>query len=357
MKIIDRYLATTILHSIGIVLFAAIGLEFFIMMVAELHDIGHNNYSVGSALCYVVLNLPEQIYQIFPMAGLIGMLMGLGLLANHSELIVLRQAGLSFIAITWRTFKTLIALIILLALVGEVIAPKASAFANQFKNEHLHGNESSDEILSRNVWIKDQNSFLHIHEIDKNQVLHNISWYEFDAKQQLKQISLAETGYYQHRLWHVTNVNSTIYGNNHINTTQVATAVWPFSLAPEVLRSSVQNPSDLSLRELEAALRFHQGAHTANEPLQLAFWKRLFQPIASLVMMLLAIPFIFGPLRSVSQSLRLVAGIAAGFSFYYCNQLLSPIVLLLQLPPILGAGLPCLLFGIVGLIMLVYQRR
>lgn len=355
MKLIDRYLATTVLHSIGIVLLAAMGLEFFIMIVAELHDIGHHAYGIGQALLYVVLNMPEQLYQIFPMAGLIGMLMGLGLLANHSELIVMRQAGLSFINITWRTFKTLIVLIVLLAIMGEVIAPKASNFSEAYKNKYLHGN--NEQSIGNDVWIKDQNSYLHIGTIDQHHILHNLSWFAFDAQQQLKQFSTADSGRYLQGQWHVTHVNRTTLDQDRVTTQHVDQAVWPFNLAPDVLKNSIQKPSNLSLRELNESLRFHRNAHTVNEPLQLAFWKRVFQPLASLVMMLLAIPFIFGPLRSVSQSLRLVAGIAAGFGFYYCNQLLSPVVLILQLPAILGASLPSLLFGIVGVLMLTYQRR
>lgn len=356
MKLIDRYLATTVLHSIGIVLLAAMGLEFFIMIVAELHDIGHHAYGITQALFYVILNMPEQLYQIFPMAGLIGMLMGLGLLANHSELIVMRQAGLSFLNISWRTFKTLIALIIVLAIMGEVIAPKASNFSEAYKNKYLHDGTEEQNIGS-DVWIKDQNSYLHIGAIDQQHTLHNLSWYAFDSQQQLTQFSTASTGQYQDGQWHVSHVDSTVLGADHMTTQHSDQAIWPFNLGPDVLKNSVQKPSNLSLRELNASLRFHRDAHTANEPLQLAFWKRVFQPLASLVMMLLAIPFIFGPLRSVSQSLRLVAGIAAGFGFYYCNQLLSPVVLLLQLPAILGASLPSLLFGIVGVLMLTYQRR
>ncbi len=357
MKIIDRYLATTILHSIGIVLFAAVGLEFFILMVAELRDIGQCTYGVTQALVFVLLNLPEQLYQIFPMAGLIGMLMGLGVLANHSELIVLRQAGLSFLAITWRTFKTLICLVVLLALMGELIAPKATFYANQYKNDHIHSNTHDIGNYSDDVWIKDQQNYLHIGQIDQQQILHHISWYAFNDQQQLNQFSTAETGQYQNGAWQVNNVHGTRINLKHITTFSAKQATWPFNLKPEVLRNSVQKPSSLSLRELNASLRFHQKAKTTNEPLQLAFWKRIFQPLASLVMMLLAIPFIFGPLRSVSQSLRLVTGIAAGFSFYYCNQLLSPVVLLLQLPAFLGASLPCLLFGLLGLFMLMHQKR
>lgn len=357
MKIIDRYLASTLLHAIGIVIFAAIGLEFFIMMVAELRDIGHNTYGITQALVYVTLNLPEQLYQIFPMAGLIGMLMGLGVLANHSELIVLRQAGLSFIAITWRAFKTLICLIILLALIGELIAPKASAAAQHYKDQHTHGFQDNSGDESNDVWIKDQHNFLHIGQIDRDQVLHHITWYQFTPTLQLQQFSVAESGRYQQGAWQVQHIQTTIVGAKQVKTQVIDHATWPFNLAPEVLKNSVQKPSSLSLRELNVSLRFHQKANTTNEPLQLAFWKRVFQPFASLVMMLLAVPFIFGPLRSVSQSLRLVTGIAAGFGFYYCNQLLSPVVLLLQLPAFLGASLPILLFGIIGLLMLIYQKR
>src|SRR5664279_4005841 len=95
MNIIDRYIGKTILQTILIVLFAVSGIQLFVMMIAELGDIGHNHYTTLSAFFYVPLNLPDELYSFFPMIGLIGILMGFGVLANHSELIVLQSSGMS----------------------------------------------------------------------------------------------------------------------------------------------------------------------------------------------------------------------------------------------------------------------
>ncbi len=85
---------------------------------------------------------------------------------------------------------------------------------------------------------------------------------------------------------------------------------------------------------------------------QLSYWQRVLQPLASLVMMFLAIPFVFGPLRSVTTSLRLLMGIIVGFAFYITNQLFPPLSQVLNFPPYLAAVLPILIFAGFGVFLL-----
>lgn len=351
MKIIDRYLGQTIFQTISIVMLALIGLELFILLIGELGDIGRGNYSVLSAFFYVILTLPQEIYTLFPMAGLLGMLMGLGLLANHSELIILQGAGLSPLQIALKTLKTILLLIIAITILGEFIAPYTNYTAQEFKSQKMHpGSQESD--LGRDIWLRVNNNYLHVTRIDKQRILHGITLFQFNSSGELLRISRADTVIFENHQWRAANVDTTLMKGDRTASEHKATLSWPFNVSPELVQNTIQEPNQLSLSQLQRTMNYHHHIQNSSNAVQLAFWRRLMQPLASLVMMLLAIPFIFGPLRHANHSFRLVAGIAIGFLFYYSNQFFGPFTLLLHWPAFVGAILPTIIFAVVGLLLL-----
>lgn len=356
MNLIDRYLGKTILSAILMVLFVIAGIEVFIMLIPELRNIGHNHYTVLSALIYVLLNLPDQIYQLFPMIGLLGMLMAFGLLANHSELVILQAAGLSPVKITFSALKTVIILLLLMSFVGEVIAPKTNVIANNYKDK-LMKSSNDPTVVAYDLWLHMTNDYLHIHEMTSQNILRGISWYHFDNENNLLQANIAEGAVYQNGQWIADHIQQTTFNPESITTHTQTQAPWPLSIPPYLLLDSTQSPNNLSLHALHQSLQFHKHMHSENSVIQLAFWRKIMQPIASLVMILLAIPFIFGPLRQVSHGLRLIVGITVGFTFYYLNQFFGPLVLLFHWPPLLGAFLPILIFGVLGMVLLKIQKQ
>jgi lipopolysaccharide export system permease protein len=356
MNILDRYMGKAILQTIAIVLFAMAGIEIFIMMIGEFGDIGHNHYTIFSALFYVLLNLPDQIYQFFPMVGLIGMLMAFGLLASHSELVVMQSVGLSPLHITLSALKTIILLLIMVSIVGELIAPKASAYANYYKTQQLKSNLNTDDIAS-NLWLRMGNNFLHVQRVDKKNILHNINWYIFNDQQQLLQANKANDAEFQNRQWFAHHIAKTVFSESNTQIFSTSQEILPFNITPTLLLQSTQSTHDLSLNALHQSLQFGKANHLQNDSHILSFWRRILQPFASLVMMLLAIPFVFGPLRQASNSLRLVIGIAVGFCFYYLNAFFGPVVLLFHWPPMLGALLPTIIFGALGVLLLRLQKQ
>jgi len=354
MNLIDRYLGKTIIHTIAIVLFAMAGIEVFIMMIAELGNIGHGQYNILSAFFYVLLNLPDEVYQLFPMAGLVGMLMAFGLLASHSELIILQSAGMSPLKITLSALKTIIILLILVSLIGEVVAPEASQYANNMKLKLM--NYNNGDLLAQDVWLRAKTDYLHVQTMDRQNVLYGVTWYHFDNQDNLLQASVAQQATYNNNQWLGSNVQQTTFTSMATTSSQAKQLVLPFTIPPNILLNNTQSPNDLSLRALHKSLKFGEGLTSGSQAVQLAFWKRLIQPISSLVMMLLAIPFIFGPLRNAANSLRLVIGIIVGFCFYYSNQFFGPLVLIFHWPPLLGALLPSVCFGVIGIALLRIKR-
>lgn len=81
-----------------------------------------------SALYYVLLSMPKEAVLFFPLAALLGGLIGLGQLATSSELVVMQAAGRSKISIVMAALKTAIPLMIPVGLMGSTWRPSPSGW-------------------------------------------------------------------------------------------------------------------------------------------------------------------------------------------------------------------------------------
>jgi lipopolysaccharide export system permease protein len=69
-------------------------------------------------------------------------------------------------------------------------------------------------------------------------------------------------------------------------------------------------------------------------------------------MMLLALSFVFGPLRSVTMGARVLSGVIFGFTFYISNEVFGPMSLVYRLHPAIGALGPSLVFLLITIYLL-----
>jgi lipopolysaccharide export system permease protein len=344
MKLIDRYLATTIIHTTLIVLAMLIGVTIFISLIQEINDIGNGSYGFLAALEYVFLTLPQQVYSFFPMAMLVGVSMGLGLLANHSELTVLRASGVSLAKITWAVMKAAIFLLIIATIIGEWLGPITDHFAENQKTALTSKGQAIE--TSQGTWIRDGQNFLYINSITKNRHLQGISRYQFDKQGNLVEVSYAQNGDYQQGVWVMQNVVTSHISVKQVTTSSEASTKWQLSVKPKVLRISAVDPSEMSLKELVEYLSYLKQNNLNRDTYALAFWQRVLQPLATLIMVWLAIPFVFGSLRTISMGVRMMMGIMLGFTFYLLNEFFGPLSIVYRLSPFLAALIPMLLFAV-----------
>ena len=165
--------------------------------------------------------------------------------------------------------------------------------------------------------------------------------------------SYAQYGDYQGDHWVLYNIQETHFSPENVTSQNIAAARWDSVIDPNIVRVVGQKYLEkLSLVGLWQTISYRQKNSLHAGPYQLAFWQKCVQPFATLVMMFLAIPFVFGPLRSSTMGLRLMVGILIGFLFHTLNDLFGPLTLVYQVPPILGALLPTLLFFAVGVVLM-----
>jgi len=350
MKVIDRYIARMVIIDTLGVLIALILLRSLFAFMDEGGNIGKGDYQLADALYFIILQVPARIYEYFPVSALIGGLIGIGQLASHSELIVMRASGVSLKAISIAVLKGTISLMILVFLIGEFVSPTSSQLARQMQTSLISGGNLVKS--SQGVWVKEDNNYVHIRIILPDGQLEGITRFQFSDKQ-LQTVLFAQTGRYQDDgKWLLKGVQQTFISIDSVSSTKADFMYWETKLSPDKLGVVSLKPEDLNLQGLKDYNKYLIENGLDARRYQLAFWKKILQPLAVAVMMFLALSFISGPLRTVTVGARIVMGILVGFLFNMLSKIFGPVSLVYDMPVILAASLPIILFGLIASVML-----
>ncbi len=350
-KILDLYIGRTIIATTALVLVTFVGLSGIIKYVEQLRKVGRGAYDLLHALYYVLLSVPRDIELFFPMAALLGALIGLGILASSSELVVMQAAGFSKLNIGVSVLKTAVPLMIIITILGEWGAPQAQKMARELRAFAISG--GSIVSVRSGVWARDADDFIFIAKVDDDR-LYGLNMWRFDDNNKLSSTVFAEeVDYLQDNRWLMRYVQVTnMQDGAQISKQQLEQMTWETSLAPDKLAVVTVKPEELSLSGLYDYVTYLKASEQDASRYELAFWRKITQPLSIGVMMLMALSFVFGPLRSVTMGARVLSGVIAGFTFYISSEFFGPLTLVYGIPPVFGAVAPSVVFLTAALLLL-----
>jgi lipopolysaccharide export system permease protein len=354
MQIIDRYIGKAIALGVLGVLLVMFTLDTLINFAGETDDIGKAKYTVWHAIIYVLFRSPQSMYEIFPMIALLGAVLGLGMLAGNSELIAIRAAGVSIARITVSVLKTGAILIVFAIFIGEVVAPPAIQYAKLQRVSAM--NQKISLNTDYGLWARDGNIFINIRRVEGDGSLTGINLYIYDEQYNLQETLSAASAEYQDDHWLMHRVTHRTIADSAVNQTYSKTKEWKTLLNPDVVSVVSVTPENLSVVKLLGYIEYLKDNQLDASEYELSFWSKLTTPITIAVMVMLAVPFVFGTLRDAGAGTRLLVGFLLGLGFFIVNKLAGNIGLVYQLPPIVAAMLPTLLvMGAGG--FLLYRTR
>ncbi|PSW10516.1 lipopolysaccharide ABC transporter permease LptG [Photobacterium rosenbergii] len=350
-KILDLYIGRTLISTSALTLSTLVGLSAIIKYVEQLRKVGDGTYDLWKALAYVLLSIPRDIEMFFPMAVLLGALIGLGMLASSSELVVMQAAGFSKLDIGLSVLKTAVPLMLMITLLGQWGAPEAQKAARELRALWTSGGN----ILSvqQGVWTKDDNDFIYIGRVHEQKELHGINIWQFNDQDELTHSTFAESATYESgNGWQLKNVTVTTLGKDQQVNERLPELQWQTTLTPDKLAIVTLKPEELSLSGVYDYKNYLEDSKQDSSRYALAFWRKALQPFSIAVMMLLALSFVFGPLRSVTMGARVLSGVIFGFGFYISNEVFGPMSIVYRLHPIIGAIGPSLVFLFITIYLL-----
>lgn len=341
ISLLDRYIGRAVLLGIVGVLALLLVLVGFFEVIAELEDV-ERDYTTLMAYTFVALTLPRFTYELFPIATLLGSLIGLGALAGNAELMAMRAAGVSIGRIVAAALKSGLLVLLVVVLLGEYLAPRAELQAQRMKMQAL-----SDQInLQSNYgfWSRDENTFINIRQILPDRVLADVSVYQYDNQQRLQRALHAQRAVYEDNEWVLKSVRQSAFSPQQIEVLAIEQMSWPTRFKPSVLDVVTVKPHMLAAWDLWRYIEYLEQNGQSAQTYEVAFWGKLLAPLVTLVMLFLSIPFVFGSLRSVGIGQRIFVGAILGIVFYLLNRALSYLAVVYSLDALFANLFPVLFF-------------
>lgn len=375
MSTIGRYLAREIAGAVLFVLVGFLALFAFFDFIDELEEVGRGGYRIQHAVAFILLGLPSHVYELMPIAALIGTIYALAQFASNYEFTAMRAAGLGRAHALAELGKVGLVLALATALVGEMLAPPAERLAQSLRLSAL-GTTVSGSFRS-GLWIKDtvkdaqgtvdRQRFVNVGELLPDTRLAKVRVFEFDRDFRLRQILLAEGGRFTPpQAWTLEGVEALEFRNDARARELLTVAVdrhrypsisWTSELTPDIVGVLMIDPERMSAWTLAQYVSHLRDNQQSAERYEIALWRKLVYPVAVLVMMTLALPFAYLQVRAGGIGYKVFAGIMLGVAFHFLNGLFSHLGLLNMWSPWLAASIPSIGAFLVALAMLAWVDR
>lgn len=357
MRLLTRYLAREIYSSVGIVFAGFLALFSFMDVIEELHDVGQGGYHLSDALIYVALIIPTHIYELFPLAALIGSIFAIVHMASNSELMVYRSSGASFKQMVFAMLQIGFPLVVVCFLFGEFISPPSEHLAQELSLKAKNTQVTLKEFRS-GVWVKDEHSFVNVRNVMPDTSLLNISIYEFDDSYHMRSITFAKKAVYDSAdQWMLDDVKQTSFGGQGTAIHNQASMVWHSKLNPSLLNVLLLKPEKMSSIDLYQYAQHLSENHQKTGRYEIAMWNKLIYPLDVLIMMLLALPFAAYNRREGGVSSKIFIGIVLGLSFHFGGRLFSNLGALNEWQPMFSATAISWIYLMIAMLMMWRTER
>jgi len=344
IKRVDWLIAITVLGGVLLTWLVLTGLDAFIQFANQIK----NGYTLGNAVAYILLTIPRRAYQWFVFAALIGGLVGIGALATTGELTALRAAGMSKLRICLSVTALVFVLMIGVFILGETAAPAGDQRAQQILLRRTAGQLHIGQ--SSGLWARDGNDIINAKRALAHLVngrpeveLVDVRVFGFNDAGELTSFRNAKLAMQEGKGWSLHDVRDTQVSVEGAVSTTHAQQPWKTSLDPDVLEASVAHPEYLSLRDLSRNVDYLRANRQNPSSYLNAYWTRAFYPLNTLLLVLCALPFGFGALRSGGLGTRLFLGVIVALAWYFIQLAIVNTGTVFGAPPLVVNLIPALL--------------
>jgi lipopolysaccharide export system permease protein len=356
MRTLRRYLAVEISMATALVVLALLMLFAFFDLVEEMKDLGRGGYRLKNIALHVLRSVPTHVYEVFPIAALIGTLFALAQLVASSEYTVMRASGVSLLRLNTALLTVGLLFATITFAFGEFVGPPAEQLAQRVRSLAIAGIVAQE--FRSGLWVKDGRNFVNVGEVTRDAELRRIRIYEFDNDYRLQTLSLADEAAFLHdRTWTLKGVVRTTFEGQRTLVRRIDQMEWTSVLEPQLLAMLMVKPDRMSAWYLYSYSQHLRENHQKALRYEIALWMKIMYPVAVLVMMVLAVPFASFQKRQGGVGPRIFTGIMLGLAFYTMNRLFGSLGLIYDWPASVAAVTPTLLFLALALSMMWLQER
>ena len=351
MSIINRFIALNFLIGASIVLMILVSLFGFLTLAEALEDVGKGTFTTFDALAIVGYTLPKIIIDLLPVTALLGVLIGLGAMANNREIIVMRASGLSVGQIAWPVVGVIIALTGVILLLQFFVVPELELNAGRIRAKT--STQTTISSTDGESWTRSGNRFVRIGQVIQHGALRDVEIFELGEDGQLQEVMQASgVEILSNGQWLLQNVTVTNLRSDEITDEHLGTKMWRSFLSAQQTSALIVPVEAMAPSALFRYIRQLDENDLDTHRYRVILWQQLSIPIGLLAMALLGFPFLLGSGRNVSAGQRAAIGGCIGILFYLSEQMMGNVAVLYDLSPAPAALAPDVFLLVVALLAL-----
>jgi lipopolysaccharide export system permease protein len=355
MGLAERYVVTTLLSAIALVMLVLLALGGLFLFIGEQGSVGTGHYGIVDALSYAGMNLPRFGLQSLPAGTLIGAMLGIGTLARSHEITAMRAAGMGKARLVLAALAVGLVVALLALAVGEYLAPKLETLADQRKAFAKYNDISF--AGQGGAWMRDGDTIINVATQSSTAEFGSMVVYQFGADRRLQSVGRADhaTADGDHA-WQLFDYAETRFGDGKVTARRELQHALPSAASLDFLQLAVVRPEQMSLAALRRAIGYRRANELAATSYEFQFWSSVAGTIALLVAVAFAVPFGFGSMRSAGSGARLTIGLVIGILYFFLQRVVGSGVSVFQLSPLVLAWLPAALLTAAAAVLLWRAR-
>ena len=322
MTLLRTYIVMAVLRGAATVMAVLVTVTCVVEFVGQLNDVGTGDYGLQDALIYVGLGIPRTISTTLPIGALIGSLLSLGNLAVHRELLVMRASGVSSLQLLSAVGLAGLILAVVTVLLGESVAPSLSAYARELRTRAMH--EEIAVADGQATWLREGDRIVALRrQAGDLGYGDGVLLFEVGPEQTLRQVARADSATLEENRWVLSNYAETSFEDGAVAVRSGRESSERHGLNPDLLELSVVRADLLDTPSLVRYISYLRANSLDAHRYLVAYWSRLANVVSVVVMTVLALPFVFGGLRSAGAGARLLVGLIIGLAYYVAGQVLT----------------------------------
>jgi len=363
MSLIDRYLARRFLYTLGFALIAFVLVFVIVDLIENLDRYIDHEASFRNVFYYYLCYTPFIVVLTLPVAMLLSTLFSLGSLSKDNELTAIKANGVSLYRILLPIFGIafLVSLVVLFS--AEYLIPQANAEKSRIKSFNIERKTKAKEVIRKNLFFEGRDNFLYyfkkynsethagekvvVQKITEGHIIESIEaekmvWtrrgWEFQkAKRRLFSDSLREESperYEEHEALLYPLLKET----------------------PEEFGKEQKKPDEMGFFDLRRFIKIKKslGEDTARELVEL--YLKITFPFVNFIVVFLGAPIAAAPRRG-GFMLGFAISLIISFVYFALIRAGQSLGQNQKLPPLLAASFANLIFGLIGLVLLIKAKK
>lgn len=357
MKIITKYFYKEFFTFFFISLSAFLMIYMVVEFFGKIDNFLEADVPINVAFSYFIYQIPFTIQQLIPVSVLISVMLMLGIMHKHNEILAMKNCGLSLFNLSYPILAVSVLAGIGTFFISESIVPITSSMANNIWNIQVEKRAPKGVYKLSQLWYRGKGSIYQIRTYDSRQkIIEGLTIFFFDKAFTLtKRIDARKATWINDR-WNLKNGRIQEIGlDGSWKSIDFTDHSLQLPEGPQDFETSMKAPEEMSFWELRKYMkRLNEEGYDSTRS-QVDLHTKIAFPFICPILTLVGIPL---ALRRKKGGIPLSITFAIGISFFYLLifGLSRSLAISGALPPILGAWVANLLFSFFGIYLMLAER-